>query len=60
MVRDYTQTICPWSGVLSSAQGLWGSGCPRYEFIGISYNGWDYKGPFVTDVSSEVASTVIS
>jgi hypothetical protein len=23
---------------------------PRYEFIGISYNGWGYESPFVADV----------
>jgi hypothetical protein len=24
--------------------------CPRYEFIGIPYNGWGYESPFVADV----------
>jgi hypothetical protein len=24
--------------------------CPRYEFIGIPYNGWGCESPFVTDV----------
>jgi hypothetical protein len=24
--------------------------CPRYEFIGIPYNGWGCESPFVADV----------
>jgi hypothetical protein len=27
-----------------------GGTCPRYEFIGIPYNGWGCESPFVTDV----------
>jgi hypothetical protein len=27
-----------------------GGTCPGYEFIGIPYNGWGYKSPFVADV----------
>jgi hypothetical protein len=27
-----------------------GGTCPGYEFIGIPYNGWAYKSPFVVDV----------
>jgi hypothetical protein len=32
-----------------SHKGYGGNGHPGYEFIGIPYNGWACKGPFVTD-----------
>jgi hypothetical protein len=34
---------------LSSGDGGGGT-CPGYEFIGIPYNGWGCKSPFVADV----------
>jgi hypothetical protein len=47
-------------GAIVSTRCCGGSNKPRYEFTGISYNGWDYIGQFVTDASSEVFSIATS
>lgn len=41
-------------------RGCGSSGYNEYEFIGLSYNGWDCRGPFVADAFGEVASIVTS
>jgi hypothetical protein len=47
-------------GIVISHRGCGSSGYPEYEFIGLSYNGWDCRGPFVADAFGEVASIVTS
>jgi hypothetical protein len=49
-VQAEARTVRPCSGAPICQSRGGGGTCPGYEFIGIPYNGWGYKSPFVADV----------